>query len=78
MNMPIKTARLTLGKMLVGPEHYGCSNTGLAPAILNSKWLRLHPLSNRGFRFVIGPESHLQEAARMLVAGLVPLTGNDA
>ena len=64
--------RLLLGRMVVGPDYYGCHNTGLAPAILHSIWLQRHPLSNRGFHYVVGPQVHLQDAARKLIAGDVP------
>ena len=63
--------RLWLGQKLVGPDHYGCMNTGLAPAMLRSRWLHEHPLSNRGFRYVIGPDIYLQQAAKMLTSGAV-------
>lgn len=68
--------RLPVGRKFIGPDYYGCSNTGLAPTILHSRWLHLHPLSNRGFRFVIGPDVHLQEAAQLLTTGKVPAGQN--
>jgi hypothetical protein len=62
---------LHLGQKFIGPDHYGCMNTGLAPAILHSRWLHAHPHSNRGFKYVVGPDIYLQQAAKMLVAGQV-------
>lgn len=63
---------LHLGRKFIGPDHYGCMNTGLAPTILHSRWLHAHPKSNRGFRYVVGPDIYLQQAAKMLIAGHVP------
>jgi len=65
-------SRLRLGQKCIGPDHYGCMNTGLAPAMLHSRWLHEHPLSNRGFLYVIGPDIYLQQAAKMLISGAVP------
>lgn len=64
--------RLAAGKMFIGPDHYGCMNTGLAPTLLHSKFLHDHPSAGRGYRFAIGPEVFVQEAVRKLVLGKVP------
>jgi hypothetical protein len=64
--------RLAKGKIFVGPEYYGCVNTGMRPAILHSKFMEDHPSMVRGYRFAVGPELWVQEAVRRLVLGKVP------
>lgn len=75
MNMP---SRMTMGRYLVGPDHYGCSNTGLAPAILKSNALassgRLDGLA-RGFKFAVGPQLFIGEAISAMVRGRMPKGG---
>jgi len=57
MDLP---TRLTLGKYYIGPDHYGCFNTGLAPAILKSrllyKWCKSQHL------FAVGPQLFIDDA----------------
>jgi hypothetical protein len=45
-----KVPRLTKGKGIRGPDYYGCLNTGMAPAIINS--------SIAG-RYLVGPELYI-------------------
>ncbi len=52
--MGIKVPRLERGAGYRGPEHYGCCNTGLAPAIFHS----------RTGKYVVGPEIPCRDAMR--------------
>ncbi len=68
MNMP---SRMTTGRYIVGPDHYGCSNTGMAPAILKSNALASYGRLGlaRGFKFAVGPQILIGEAISALVRG---------
>ena len=50
----IRVPRLAQGKGYKGPEHYGCFNTGMAPAIFHS----------RTGKYVVGPEIPCRDAMR--------------
>lgn len=68
MNMP---SRMKTGLYIVGPDFYGCSNTGMAPAILKSRalqsWLNV-PVA-RGFKFAVGPQIYIEDAIKALLHG---------
>lgn len=64
--------RLTLGKMMVGPEWYGCINTGMRAVMYKSKILAQNPRAGRGLLFVCGPQLHCQDAVSALLMGNVP------
>jgi hypothetical protein len=68
MNMP---SRMTMGRYIVGPDHYGCSNTGLAPAILKSNALASYGRLGlaRGFKFAVGPQLLIAAAISNVVRG---------
>jgi hypothetical protein len=50
----IHVPRLAKGRGYKGPEHYGCYNTGMAPAIFHS----------RTGKYVVGPEIPCHDAMR--------------
>ena len=58
-----KVPRLAKGQGIKGPEFYGCCNTGLAPAIVNS--------SIAG-RYIVGPELYVTESQFVRTIGLNP------
>ncbi len=58
-----KVPRLAKGQGIKGPEFYGCCNTGLAPAIVNS--------SIAG-RYIVGPELYVTESQFVRAIGLAP------
>ena len=67
---PVIAKRLAPGRMVVGPDHYGCCNTGMAPALFRSKFLHDH--FRYRYKFAIGPEVFVEAAVRMLVFDKVP------
>ncbi|KKN66363.1 hypothetical protein LCGC14_0471840 [marine sediment metagenome] len=68
MNMP---SRMTTGRYLVGPDFYGCSNTGMAPAILKSNALASYGRLGlaRGLKFAVGPQVYIADAISDVVRG---------
>ena len=68
MNMP---SRMKTGRYIVGPDFYGCSNTGMAPAILKSKALANYGRLGlaRGFKFAVGPMLFIEDAINNVVRG---------
>lgn len=59
--------RLGANHYLRGPDHYGCSNSGLAPVIMKSKDMWKFPNLARGFKFLVGPEAFTDDALRALM-----------
>jgi hypothetical protein len=67
--MGIQVPRLAKGAGYKGPEHYGCCNTGMAPAIFHS----------RTGKYVVGPEIPARDAMRagMTLFAKVRTVGTD-
>jgi len=63
--------RLGKGRGVRGPDHYGCCNTGLAPAIMKSQALCNDPKLSNGYKFVVGPELFVDDAIRAMYTGKV-------
>jgi hypothetical protein len=59
--------RMPKGRILLGPDFYGCINTGMAPALLKSKALADYPTLSRGFRFAVGPHLFVEQAVKALM-----------
>jgi hypothetical protein len=71
--MPVKMPhRMPLGQMIIGPDFYGCINTGLAPTLLHSRALSVSSTAFRGFRFVIGPRLYVERGVLALIQNKVP------
>ncbi len=70
-SLPLK---MKAGQILLGPDFYGCINTGIAPAILHSRILKEYPRLNRGYRFVVGEQMYVEQAAKDLLFDRVPKT----
>jgi hypothetical protein len=66
--MPVTIpTRLPKGRILLGPDFYGCINTGMAPALLKSKALANFPTLSRGYRFAVGPHLFVEQAVKALM-----------
>ena len=52
--------RLPIGKMVRGPEYYGCCNTGHMPVLVHSA--QLENFCSRGFRFCVGDDLYISDA----------------
>jgi hypothetical protein len=65
--------RLPLGKFFVGPDFYGCINTGMAPAILKSRLLKSYDRLGlvKGFKFAVGPGLFVEDAIKDMTRGRV-------
>jgi len=61
--------RMGMGKNIVGPDYSGCCNTGMAPAIVKSALLNEYKSMSKGYKFVVGPELYVREAAVALLGG---------
>ncbi len=59
MDIPM---RLGKGKGIVGPDHFGCINTGLAPGLLRSEKMADFPSLFDGCRFAVGPVAYINDA----------------
>ena len=70
--MPVTIpTRLPKGRILLGPDFYGCINTGMAPALLKSGALAKFPTLSRGYRFAVGPHLFVEQAVKALMFGQV-------
>lgn len=70
--------RLKLGMMVVGPDFFGCSNTGRAAVLLKSKRFKTAPanLNRQGYRFAVGPQLFAEQAVRDYLLGEYPAKPN--
>ena len=57
--------RLPIGKMVCGPEYYGCCNTGHMPVLMHSA--RLENFCMQGFRFAVGDELYIADAMNAIL-----------
>ena len=55
-------ARLPLGKFVIGPDHYGCMNTGLAPGLLKSRKFKAYGNLVDNYKFAVGPQLFIEDA----------------
>jgi len=67
MKLDALPSRMKLNQYFRGPDHYGCSNTGLAPILMKSRDMHKFPGLARGFKFLVGPDALSDDALRALM-----------
>ncbi len=67
MDLSTLPSRMKDNQYLRGPDHYGCSNTGLAPILMKSRDMRKFPDLAKGFKFYVGPEMFSTDAVKALM-----------